>query len=56
MACSEVFGMHRRPIVGNEHVPPAPPAALMAAIRLLVRTYLAYSFKSIPQTRRKYAS
>ena len=29
---SEVFGMHRRPIVTDEHVAPLAPAALMAAI------------------------
>jgi hypothetical protein len=46
--------MHRRPIVADEHVPPLAPAALMAAIRLLVGTHLAQPFKPVPQARRKY--
>jgi hypothetical protein len=48
--------MNRRSIVADEHVPPLAPAALMAAIRLLLRTHLAHSLERISQTRREYAS
>ena len=33
--------MHGRSIVADQHIPPLAPAALMAAIRLLVRAHLA---------------
>ena len=46
--------MHGRSIVADQHIPPLAPAALMAAIRLLVRAHLANPFECVPQTRWEY--
>ncbi len=46
--------MDGRSIVADEHVAPLAPAALMAAIGLLLCAHLAYPLEGVTQTRRKY--
>jgi hypothetical protein len=46
--------MHFRPILVDEHFAPFAPAALMAAVRLLVRPRLAHALEYAAQTRREY--
>ena len=46
--------MHFRSVLGNEYIAPLAPAALVAAVRLLLGPHLTETFQRTTETRREY--